>query len=63
MIQVTKLNDEIFVINCSLIESVYQNPDTTIHLQGGKMYIVKESMPEVIELSRQYQQSIFAKFL
>lgn len=50
MITLTKLNDIKFVLNDELIETIYENPDTTIHLQNGIYYIVKESMDEIIEM-------------
>lgn len=47
MIELTKLNNKKFVLNCELIESVESTPDTVITLRNGKLYIVTEP-PEVI---------------
>lgn len=59
MILVTKLNDEKFTLNCELFETVFENPDTTIRLTNGHIYIVKESMEEVIEKTVVYKKEIF----
>lgn len=60
MITLTKLNDIEFVLNCELIETVFENPDTTIHLTNGNLYIVKESMDEVVGRSIRYRQRIYS---
>jgi flagellar protein FlbD len=48
MISLTKLDGTIFALNSDLIETVVENPDTTIHLSIKKFYIVRESMEEVM---------------
>lgn len=63
MILLTKLDGMEFALNCDLIETVYENPDTTIHLTTGRIYIVKESMAEVIEKSIAYHRQIFSDTL
>lgn len=63
MIRLTKLNEVPFVLNCDLIETIQENPDTTIHLVNGTLYIVKESMDEVVALTKQYKQEAFGNFL
>ncbi|MCI8441169.1 MAG: flagellar FlbD family protein [Provencibacterium sp.] len=63
MIILTKLNGEIFTLNCDMIETVQENPDTTIHLNNGQFYIVRESMVDVIQKSVEYHQQIFGKTL
>ena len=57
------LNDIEFVLNCDLIETVTENPDTTIRLTTGKMYIVKESMEEVLNASVNFRKNIFKNLL
>lgn len=59
MIVLTKLNGEEFILNDDHIETVYENPDTTIHLTNGKIYIVKETMQMVKNLSYQYKREIY----
>lgn len=63
MIVLTKLNDVPFVLNCDLIETVIEAPDTTIHLRNGNLYIVKESMAEVIQKTIDYKKTIVSDLL
>lgn len=49
MIVLTKLNDTPFVLNSDLIETIEQNPDTTIKLTNKNIVIVKEAMQEVVD--------------
>lgn len=47
MIVLTKLRGEEFLLNSDLIETVTENPDTTILLTNGNVILVRESMEEV----------------
>lgn len=58
MITVTKLNDFQIVINCDLIETIQQTPDTTITLTTGKKLIVKESVDDIINLIIEYKTKL-----
>ena len=58
MIILKTLRGEEFILNCDLIETISENPDTTMLLTNGKMYIVRESMQEVINKTIQYRQRI-----
>jgi flagellar protein FlbD len=49
VITLTKLNDEEFILNCDLIETVEQTPDTVIALTTGKKIAVKESPRAVVQ--------------
>lgn len=59
MIELTKLNGVRFVLNEDLIETVQENPDTTIVLTNGNLYIVQESMDKVIELTKMYKKDLY----
>lgn len=59
MILLTKLNGTEFTLNSDLIETIYENPDTTIHLTNGNIYIVRESIVEITRLSIEYKRKIF----
>lgn len=59
MIRLTKLNGTEFILNSDLIETLYENPDTTVHLTNGNFYIVKESMEDIIRLTIEYKRKIF----
>ncbi len=61
MIEVTRLNGEIILLNCDLIETVEETPDTVITLTSGKKIIVKEGRQEVKNLVKSYRKDIFAK--
>ncbi len=58
MITLTRLNGVAFVLNSELIETIQQNPDTTIRLNNGSLYIVREPVERVIELVQQYKRDL-----
>lgn len=49
MIKLTKLNNEIFVVNCNQIESIEMIPETKVVLMNKDFYIVQEDIDEIIE--------------
>lgn len=49
MIELTRLNGSVFVLNADLIETIEATPDTVISLVTGKKYVVKEKVSEVID--------------
>ncbi|MEA4892908.1 MAG: flagellar FlbD family protein [Peptococcaceae bacterium] len=59
MITLTKLNGCPFVLNSDLIETIEENPDTTIRLTSKNFYIVKEPMEEVVEKVIQFRRATF----
>jgi|BioPla2DNA2_1021312.scaffolds.fasta_scaffold97365_2 flagellar protein FlbD len=63
MIILTKLNGIQFVLNCDMIETISENPDTTIFLTNGNIHLVKESMKDIIELTVEYRRRIFSGLL
>jgi len=58
MIEVTRLNNKSFVINCEWIETVEATPDTVITLTNGKKYVVAEKVEEVVEKVIEYKRKI-----
>lgn len=60
MIEVTKLNGQKILINCSLIEIVEETPDTVVTLTTGRKIIVKESRQEIKNLVILFRKDIFA---
>ena len=58
MITLTKLRGDTFVLNCDLIETVSENPDTTILLTNGNIHIVREPMQEVVDKTIEYHRKI-----
>lgn len=61
MITLTKLNGIEFVLNCDHIETIQESPDTTIHLTNGKIYIVRESMQEIVARTSAFRRKIYSK--
>ena len=59
MIVLTRHNDTQFALNDDLIETIEECPDTTIKLTNGKIYIVAESLSEIIDkIIEQRQRSV-----
>lgn len=56
MIYVTRLNGKTFVLNCDLIETMEETPDTVITLTGGNKYIVSESIEVLIARIAKFHQ-------
>ena len=63
MITLHKLNGVEFILNCELIETIQENPDTTVRLTTDNIYIVQESAQEVIEATVRYKRSLFEGML
>jgi flagellar protein FlbD len=63
MITLTKLNGTKFVLNCDLIETIQENPDTTIRLSNGNVYIVKEPSDMVVDLTTEFRRGILSDIL
>jgi len=61
MIEVKKLNDNLFIINADLIETIEATPDTVITLVNGRKYVVKNSVNEVVSKAIFYQRIITGK--
>lgn len=59
MIKLTKMNQQIFFMNASLIYRIDQAPDTVITLTDGKTMMVKESPEEIVALFLDYQRQVF----
>lgn len=60
MIEVTKMNGNVILLNEDLVEIVEETPDTVISFSSGKKIIVKESRQEVKNLVKSYRKDIFA---
>ena len=59
MIWLSRLNGKKFVVNCELIKSIEDTPDTVITLTTGEKLMVKETVDEVIRETVEYRQKIF----
>lgn len=47
MIEVHRLNGELFLLNSDMIETVEVTPDTVIRLVNGHRYVVKEGFKDI----------------
>ena len=56
MIDVTRLDGKSITVNCDLIETVEETPDTIITLTTGKKIIVKESRQIVKNLVKLFRR-------
>lgn len=61
MIDVTRMNGKNFTINCDLIETVEETPDTVITLTTGKKFIVKESRQDIKNLVKLFKREIYTQ--
>lgn len=59
MIKLSKLNGEVFVLNCDLIETIEQTPNTLITLNNGKKLIVLNSTEEIIKKVVDYKKHLY----
>lgn len=58
MIELTRLNGTIFMINSDLIEMVEETPDTVVSLTTGRKLVVKESRQEIRNLVISFRRDI-----
>ncbi|MBC3797087.1 flagellar FlbD family protein [Acetobacterium tundrae] len=66
MIELTKLNKqrngEKFFLNCDLIETIEEKPDTTIKLVNGKNYVVSDSAAQVISKIIAFKRGLYNRY-
>lgn len=62
MITITRLNDKEIVINADLIETIEENPDTTITMTTGRIFIAKEKKDDVIGKIINYKKNILMNY-
>ena len=66
MIELTKLNkqrnSEKFFLNCDLIETIEEKPDTTIKLVNGKNYVVSDSAAQVISKIIAFKRGLYNRY-
>ncbi len=63
MVELTRLNGSILVVNAEMIETLEATPDTVVTLVNGKKMIVKESTDEVIERIVTYKRRTLANLI
>ena len=60
MIELTKLNGHVMVLNSDLIKTAEASPDTMLTLINGEKLIVREDCNEVIERVMAYRSRLLA---
>ena len=63
MIEITRLNGVRFSINCDLIETVEETPDTVITLTNGKKFVVSENMDQIKNLIIDFKKQIYGNII
>lgn len=56
MVNVTGFDGQSFYINCDLIETIKETPDTVVTISTGKKLIVKESADEIVDRIIEYRK-------
>ena len=59
MIQLTRLNSIPFHLNCDLIETIEEMPDTIITMTTGKKLLVEEPASVILEKIIHYRNQCF----
>lgn len=59
MIEVTKLNEKVILINEDYLEMVEETPDTVLTFTTGRKIIVKESRQDIKNLVELYKRKIY----
>ena len=60
MVQLTRLNQETFLLNPDLIEQVEITPTTVITLSNSHKLLVRESAEEVLQRILEFRRSVHA---
>ena len=63
MIDLTRFNGTGFTVNCDLIETIEETPDTVVTLTTGKKIIVKESRHQGMQSIRTSSLQILSSML
>lgn len=58
MLKLTRLNNQIVVVNPDLVYAVDATPDTTLRLVGGERILVRESLDELITKVVEFRQRV-----
>jgi len=56
MIALRRLNNDEFVLNSDLIETMESTPDTVLTLTTGKKIIVRNSLEDIVRKTIKYKQ-------
>ena len=59
MIKVTRLDGSTFMVNADRIETLESHPDTVITMAGERQFIVREKIPEILDMIIAYKRQIY----
>ena len=57
MIELHRLNGELFILNPDLIETIETTPDTVVRLLNGHRYLVQEPTEYIIKAIAEFRSS------
>lgn len=60
MIRLTRLNNQVLVVNSDLVKFVENAPDTVLTLITGEKILVRESADEIIRRIIEFRRSVLA---
>ena len=60
MIALTRLNGHPIMLNCDLIESLEETPDTVVTLVSGNKLVVRDAMRDVQQKIIDFKRKIYA---
>ncbi|RCX15520.1 flagellar protein FlbD [Anaerobacterium chartisolvens] len=61
MIRLSRLNGSSFILNCELIETIEETPDSVITTINGKKLVVAESAEEIVLKVIEYKNRLSLK--
>ncbi len=61
MIRLTRLNNQVFMLNADLVKFVEQAPDTVITLINGEKFIVREGIDEIIRRIVEFRRLVLER--
>jgi flagellar protein FlbD len=59
MIRIHRFDGSQVVINAEQIETIEATPDTVIRLLNGKVFVVRDSVDQVLSRCLQYKRAVF----
>ena len=59
MIHVSRLDGKDFVINCELIQSIEETPDTVLTLLNGEKFVILEPADEIVSRVITYRRQVY----
>ena len=58
MILLTRLNQNVLVLNSDLIEHIEATPDTVVSLTNGQKFVVRETSDEIVRRVIQFRRQV-----